>query len=278
LIFLLAAVVAMLGTHLTVVRPIRELDKFVDALSRGDFESRPPSQIHGVKEVRSLGEHFEAMARSLGQRQSQLIEALQQKELLLKEVNHRVKNSLQLVASLFGLQRATIKDPETRRQFEEAGRRINTVAQIHQRLYQDENVDRVAFDKFLSELCADLNAAAGGKQPLVCDAEPCHLPTDKVIPAALIANELITNAFKYSYPTGATGMIRVQCRQEIDSVVLSVSDDGVPLPAEFDPATSTGLGMKLMVGLAKQLRGTLEVLRQSPGKSFVLRVPLESGV
>jgi two-component sensor histidine kinase len=274
LIFLLAALVAILGTHLTVVRPIRELHKFADALSGGDFEA-PHSRIGGVEEVRSLGQHFEAMARSLGQRQSQLMEALQQKELLLKEVNHRVKNSLQLVASLFGLQRATIKDPETRRQFEEAGRRINTVAQIHQRLYQDEHVDRVAFDKFLQELCSDLNAAAGGKHSLVCDAEPCHLPTDQIIPAALIANELITNAFKYSYPAGAAGLIRVDCRRQGNAVVLSVSDDGAPLPEDFDPATSSGLGMKLMVGLAKQLRATLEVLPRSRGKSFVLRMPLE---
>jgi two-component sensor histidine kinase len=278
LIFLLAALVAILGTHLTVVRPIRELHKFADVLSRGEFQTHPHSQIGGVKEVRSLGKHFEAMSRSLEQRQSQLMEALQQKELLLKEVNHRVKNSLQLVASLFGLQRATIKDPEARRQFEEAGRRINTVAQIHQRLYQDENVERVALDKFLRDLCADLNATAGGKQSLVCDAAPCHLSTQQIIPVALITNELITNAFKYSYPTGARGMIRVTCRQEINSLVLSVSDDGVPLPEGFDPAASGGLGMKLMVGLAKQLRATLEVLRHSTGKSFVLRLPLEQVV
>jgi two-component sensor histidine kinase len=275
LIFMLAALVAIVGAHLTVVRPIRALHKISDAMSRGEFQSHHPSQVGGVKEVRLLGEHFEAMSRSLEQRESQLVEALQQKELLLKEVNHRVKNSLQLVASLFGLQRATIKDPEARRQFEEAGRRINTVAQIHQRLYQDENVERVSLDKFLEELCADLNAAAGGKPSVVCDAAPCHLPTEKVIPVALIANELITNAFKYSYPAGAAGLIRVTCKAESNVIVLSVSDDGAPLPDGFDPAASGGLGMRLMVGLAKQLRAKLEVLRRSPGKSFVLRVPLE---
>ena len=131
---------------------------------------------------------------------------------LLKEVNHRVKNSLQLVASLLGLQRARIKDPEARRQFDEAGRRINTVAKIHQRLYKDENVDRVAFDKFLQDLCDELNTAVGDghKVTVSCEASSCQLPTEDVIPLALIVNELVTNALKYSYPDG-DGAIRVSC-------------------------------------------------------------------
>ena len=226
-------------------------------------------------ELRALSDHFESMAAALRERQSQLLEALQQKEILLKEVNHRVKNSLQLVASLFGLQRASIKDPEARRQFELAGQRINTVAQIHQRLYQDENVDRVALDRFLKEMCADLQKMLGADSnlSLVCEAGPCHLPTEQVIPAALITNELITNAFKYSYPGEAGGVIRVLCEREDGAIVLTVSDDGAPLPENFDAAGSNGLGMKMIAALAKQLRAKIEVVRQPRGKAFVLRVP-----
>jgi two-component sensor histidine kinase len=275
-IFLLAAFVAVMGSHLTVVRPIRELQKFADALSRGDFQSRPPTDRGGAKELRALGMHFDAMRRSLEQRQAQLVEALQQKDVLLKEVNHRVKNSLQLVASLIGLQRASIKDPEARRQFEQAGRRINTVAQIHQRLYQDEHVDQVALDRFLKDLCADLQGVMGrdGTISFVCEATACQLPTEQVIPVALIVNELATNAVKYGYPGDIGGVIRVVCEQDSDCVTVTVSDDGAPLPDNFAPSESTGLGMKMITALARQLRATLDVVRRLDGKSFVLRVPV----
>jgi two-component sensor histidine kinase len=276
LVFLLAALLAILGVQLTVVKPLRELIGSVDSLARGDFNERNLIPLRGSKELRSLREHFAAMARALQERESQLFEALQQKDLLLKEVNHRIKNSLQLVASLFGLQRAHVRDPEARRQFDEAGRRINTVAQIHQRLYQDADVDRVSLDNFLREMCADLTNVAGGDRiSITCDVSPCHLPTQEVIPVALIVNELITNAFKYSYPDQAQGgLIRLSCSAVSDEIVLKVSDDGIALPEDFDPKKSDGLGMKMIAGLAKQLRTTLEVIRRPVGKTFILRIPI----
>jgi two-component sensor histidine kinase len=277
LVFLLAALLAIIGVQLAVVRPLRELRSSVDSLARGDFDGRPSTRLRGSKELRSLREQFEVMARALQERQSQLLEALQQKDVLLKEVNHRVKNSLQLVASLFGLQRAHVRDPEARRQFDEAGRRINTVAQIHQRLYQDANLEKVSLDNFLREMCTDLSNVLGNDKIFIsCDASPCHLPTQEVIPVALIVNELITNAFKYSYVEEAGGSIRVSCHPEVDGIVVKVSDDGAPLPDSFDPGKSNGLGMKMIAALAKQLRTTLDVVRHSTGKSFVLRVPVRN--
>ncbi len=278
LVFFLAALLAILGAHFAVVRPLRELTSSVGRLAQGDFDGRRSTRLHGIKELKSLRERFEAMARSLQERQSQLLEALQQKEILLKEVNHRVKNSLQLVASLFGLQRAHVRDPEARRQFDEAGRRINTVAQIHQRLYQDANLDRVSLDGFLREMCVDLMNVWGSEKILItCDVSPCHLPTQEVIPAALIVNELITNAFKYAYPDeGQGGLIRVSCHAHGNEIVLKVADDGTALRGDFDPLKSGGLGMKMIAALAKQLRTTLEVFRHPSGKTFVLRIPLGS--
>jgi two-component sensor histidine kinase len=275
LVFALAALLAILGAQFAVVRPLRELSGSVDRLAVGDFDSMPSTHLRGSPELRSVRSHFERMARSLQERQSQLLEALQHKEILLKEVNHRVKNSLQLVASLFGLQRAHVRDPEARRQFDEAGRRINTVAQIHQRLYQDANLDRVSLDSFLREMCADLTNVWGSEKiSITCDASPCHLPTQEVIPVALIVNELITNAFKYSYPEqGQNGVIRISCHEHGDEIVLKVSDDGIALRDDFDPLKSDGLGMKMIAALTKQLRTTLEVVRQPAGKTFVLRVP-----
>lgn len=274
-IFLLAAIIALLGGQLLFRRPLSALQSSVDALASGDFSARPSAEVRSSRELQSLAIHFEKMANALEERQTQLTRALQQKDLLLKEVNHRVKNSLQLVASLLGLQRARIKDPEARRQFDEAGRRINTVAKIHQRLYRDEDVDRVAFDKFLQELCDELNSAIGDghKATVICEASSCQLATEDVIPLALIVNELVTNALKYSYPEGG-GLIRVSCHPGAEGIELSVSDTGNKLADGFDPGKSSGLGMKMITALAKQLRATFNVTQESTGKSFTVRVPL----
>jgi two-component sensor histidine kinase len=275
LIFLLTAIIALIAGHLLFARPMRALQSSVDALASGDFSSKPSRQVRGSKELRSLAIHFEQMAKALEDRQTQLTKALHQKELLLKEVNHRVKNSLQMVASLLGLQRARIKDPEARRQFDEAGRRINTVAMIHQRLYRDEDVDQVAFDKFLEELCDELNSAVGddNKATVLCEASSCQLPTEDVIPLALIVNELVTNALKYSYPDNV-GVVRVTCHAQDQDLVLSVSDTGTKLSDDFDPAQSAGLGMKMITALTKQLRATFQLTQDAMGKSFVVRMPL----
>ena len=134
----------------------------------------------------------------------------------------------------------------------------------------------MALDRFLKELCADLQnmLGQGGKLSVLCEASACHLPTEQVIPVALIANELITNALKYSYTAEAGGVIRVICENEPGRVILTVSDEGHLLPESFDVAASHGLGMKMINALAKQLRATFEVVRRPKGKSFVLRVPV----
>lgn len=127
-------------------------------------------------------------------------QALEQKEVLLKEVNHRVKNSLQQVASLLNLQRNQIRDPQTRHHFEDAAQRITVVAQVHQRLYRDDRPDRVAFESFLNEFCSDLDRVFPERRIRIeCNTEPFFMRNDKVAPVALILNELIANAFKYSF-------------------------------------------------------------------------------
>ena len=108
---------------------------------------------------------------------------------------------------------------------------------------------------------------------LVCEAGACQLPTDQAVPLALVLNEIITNAFKYAYAEGASGEVRVSCHKAGDELVLSVSDDGVPLADNFDPTRSSGLGMRMITVLVKQLRASFEVVRHSKGKSFVLTVP-----
>jgi two-component sensor histidine kinase len=205
-----------------------------------------------------------------------LANALAHKDVLLKEVNHRVKNSLQLVASLLSLQRNQIRDPQTQLQFEDAARRINVVAQVHQRLYRGEQPDQVALDVFLKELCDDLDGVFPERNiKIVCDAQACSLSNERIIPVALIINELIANAFKYSYPNHAGGVVRVSCRNEPGAIVISVADDGVKLPEGFDPSAGDGLGMKIVSALARQLRAKLVVENHGVGKSFALHIPVD---
>jgi two-component sensor histidine kinase len=129
-------------------------------------------------------------------------------------------------------------------------------------------------------LCADLNSVLNpdGRITIVCKASPCHLPTQQIIPLALIANELITNAVKYGYAPHDQGVIRVSCEQSAEHIKLIVADDGVALPPDFDPTKLNGLGMRMIQALAQQLRAEFRVVTRQAGKSFELTVPvMESG-
>ena len=248
------------------------------AVALGEGRTLPP-MTSGITEFGIIDRAMASAATAVAERAaltSRLAQAVAQKDLLLKEVNHRVKNSLQLVASLLSLQRAQIDDPQTRAHFEDAARRINAVAQVHQRLYRDERPDEVAFDTFLKELCHDL-AKTGTQRniQIICEAQPCRLANDRLIPLSIILNELIANAFKYSFSDGS-GMIRVSASVERDDLVLNVTDNGQKLPEPFDPASSAGLGMKIVTALVRQLRATIDFRNLEVGKAIIIRMPIGS--
>lgn len=202
---------------------------------------------------------------------------LRHKDVLLKELNHRVKNSLQLVASLLALQSRTVPE-EAQEQLAEATNRINAVARVHQRLYQSATIDRVELGSYLREFCADLGTTLGATNRsvrLLVDVAQVELQTDRVIPLALIINELVTNAFKYAYPPPTAGTVRVESRLEADGWLrVTVGDNGVGLPVDFDAKASGGLGMRLINALARQLDARFEALRMPRGVAFQLRLPV----
>ncbi|WP_119461001.1 CheR family methyltransferase [Rhodospirillaceae bacterium SYSU D60014] len=204
---------------------------------------------------------------------------LHHKDVLLKELNHRIKNSLQLVASLLALQSRTVPK-EAQQQLAEATSRINAVARVHQRLYQRSEIDRVDFGAYLHEFCADLADTLGMANRAVhlrIEAEPVELPTDQVIPLALIINELITNAFKYAFPGDSIGTIAVESRLEADGTLqITVRDDGAGLPVNVADETG-GLGMKLINALAHQLDARFEILPGSRGAAFQIRLSVPQG-
>jgi PAS domain S-box-containing protein len=201
--------------------------------------------------------------------------ALEQQQMLLHEVNHRVKNSLQLVSSLLRLQARRIPDPAARRQLEDATTRISTIAHIHQRLYRDQDIKKIDFGAFLSELCADLQGTAS-RCTLEVSSPGFPVATDRAIPLALVVNELVTNAFKYAYPAESTGgRVSVSVALTGGEIAITVKDDGVGLPESFSVAGGGNLGMILIGSLLAQLSGRIEAGDNRPGACFEVTVPVD---
>lgn len=215
--------------------------------------------------VRMIGVAYDITARH---------DLLEHKEFMLHEVNHRVKNSLQLVSSLLNLQQSTLESAEMRSHLIEADRRILAIAKIHEHLYRGVGpANRIEFAGYLRDLCAELeDTVAGGRDiRIVVEAQPLELPTDQVISLALIVNELVTNAAKYAFEKRAAGRIAVSFAAGPEGLYrLVVGDDGCGLPDGFKVEESAGLGMKVAVGLVRGMGARLEVGAPDKGASFVI--------
>lgn len=208
--------------------------------------------------------------------QEALSSALEQKELLLGEINHRVKNSLQLASSLLQMQAGSGAPEEVRRALSEAGGRLITVARVHERLYHGAELQSVDLRDYLARLCDDLReSTAGGRSEIVTGIERLAVGADKAILVGLLVNELVTNALKHALPTGGHCEVRVECRRTAEGALLSVADNGRGLPEGFDVARSTSFGMRLVNAFASQLGGVLEVSSSPKGARFVLAFPAD---
>lgn len=203
--------------------------------------------------------------------------ALADKTILLREINHRVKNSLQLVSGLLNLQVATVDSEVARHHLRDAAHRIGAVARVHHRLYQTDRFHTIDFAVFLRELCADLAKATGGAiAEMRVDTDAIEIPNDQATPLGLVANELITNAIKHG---GATQpRVHVTLERGVDHFTLTVADEGPGLPEGFDPRQSRSLGMRIVTALVPQVSGTLDVLPTGRGAVFRVKVPLPAGI
>jgi PAS domain S-box-containing protein len=200
-----------------------------------------------------------------------LEQAVTDKTVLLREINHRVKNSLQLVSGLLNLQMASIDDNSAKAMLKDASDRIAAVARVHYRLYQSDRFSTLDFGAFLEELCEDLAEASGVS---VCnlrlEAEPLEIDIDHAAPLGLIANELITNAIKHRDVDPA--IITVSLVGEPDSYTLAVRDQGPGLPSGFDPTRSRTLGMRIVTALTRQIGARLDILPAEKGTTFRVTV------
>ncbi|EPR44670.1 signal transduction histidine kinase [Desulfovibrio sp. X2] len=193
--------------------------------------------------------------------EEQLRRSLEEKDILLREIHHRVKNNLQIISSLLNLQSGGIDDPGLQEIFAESRNRITTLALVHESIYRSHDLARVDFAAYLKNLASRLVASfqRGSRISLAVDAQALSLPMDKAIPCGLILNELITNAVRHAFVGRAGGSLRLRMRREQEQIVLSVSDDGVGMPEVADISEAKSLGLMLVRGLVEQLKGDVSI-------------------
>jgi PAS domain S-box-containing protein len=205
--------------------------------------------------------------------EEQIAAALQEKEVLLKEIHHRVKNNLQVICSLLDLQSDYIEDERTLQMLKDSRARVRSMALIHEKLYQAQDLTRVDFGEYIQNLAKSLfrsyrTQTAG--VTLKVNVADVLLDIDRAIPCGLIINEMVSNALKYGFPDGREGEICVELFSASGEFTLVVRDNGVGFPQDLDFRKTKTLGLKLVTTLAKQLRGTIE-LYSNGGTEFKLR-------
>ncbi|WP_137931877.1 histidine kinase dimerization/phosphoacceptor domain -containing protein [Mesorhizobium comanense] len=219
----------------------------------------------------------ERFEKAVQERTQELEAALEARTTLLHEVDHRVKNNLQMIASLILMQRRTIKDEAARQSLTTTLERIEALSTMHRRLYQSKDVGRLDVSDFARDLISDLLTASGRTHiNSKLDLEPVSISAEKATPVALIVNELVTNALKHAFseqPDGtATGNIGIRMSQPDGHLNIEVSDDGVGMAGTV---SETSFGMRLIKSLAKQLHAEIGWHDAAPGTKVVISIPNE---
>jgi PAS domain S-box-containing protein len=205
--------------------------------------------------------------------EEQIRTSLREKEVLLKEIHHRVKNNLQVVSSLLSLQVRGIGDEGARQAFRESQDRVLAMALIHEQLYQSKDLSDVRFGDYIRQLAAHLFRSyqvSASRIELKTDIEDVHLPVDTAVHCGLIINELVSNALKHAFPNGREGEIRIELKSDSGMVLLSVEDNGVGIPDTASYWSRGSLGLRLVKSLVRQLQGETEV-GTSRGASIRIR-------
>ena len=205
--------------------------------------------------------------------EEQLQASLQEKEALLKEVHHRVKNNLQLISSLLSLQAARIAEPAVAELFAESRNRVRSMALVHENLYRAGNFARISMATHIQNLCAHLTRAYGmncRRVELAIRIGDVELDLDRAVPCGLIVNELVSNALKHAFPDARAGRVCVELQPFGDQQhVLVVGDNGVGLPPDLDCHRADSLGLQLVDDLTQQLHGNIMVNRKG-GTTFTM--------
>jgi two-component sensor histidine kinase len=237
----------------------------VDSRSEGEFSANDISFLQGAANILGMAIYRQRAERNL-------TAALERHQILAKEVNHRINNSLQIVASMLHLQTTTTPSEEVRHALRDASSRIAAIARAHQRLYGGDRIGAVDLGASLTDICNDLGKAMPNCTLHVTAASGLQCAADTAIPVALVVNELITNSAKYAYPDGGCDVWLNVSRSD-GAIAIAVRDRGIGLPADFDIRSGKRLGMRLINALSTQVHADLQVRRLNPGTEFLLTIP-----
>lgn len=208
-------------------------------------------------------------SKEIEETNTKIDKALQQKETLLKEVHHRVKNNLQLIASLLNLQSSTIDDEEAKKAIEESKSRVQAIALMHKGLYQDENYSFVDLKSYVKEIIENQKALSNTEDRTVSfnvEIDPIHLNIDQSVPIGLILSELISNSIKHGFRQTETGKIELSIKKDLNNITLTYSDNGIGLPENFNIEDQESLGFTVISALSDQIDGQLTFESYSPFK------------
>jgi two-component sensor histidine kinase len=264
LTFALAFGAVTIATDRVVVRWIAYLQRIAALYARGRLSVRPVQADQMPPEIRELAETLEDMADAIVGRDASLRDSLAQKDALMREIHHRVKNNLQVISSLLNMQQRSLTDPAARAAMSDTRQRITALALIYRALYQGPDLKRVDLRPFLEELTAQLVTGEGLHGPAVrteLAVDALVIDPDRLAPLALFAVEAITNAQKHAFHARG-GVLKVSFIVRGEEAELEISDDG---QAPDDALVSSGVGRTLMTAFARQLRGHADLVRNPSG-------------
>ncbi len=240
----------------------------VDSRSDKKFEQHDLAFLQGAANILGMAIERERYERRLKA-------ALNRHQFLLKEMNHRVKNSLQMVSSMLNLQSRDVLNDELKEHLNQASYRVAAIAKVHEQLSHSSHIEHMDVGKYVEAICSDLDESVAHCEVYTDCEEGIKIETDRAISVALIVNELITNSAKYAYRDRAEGKVWVRVSlADNQHFAISVRDEGAGLPADFDPRKAKGLGMRIVSAFVSQLGAKLGVHALSPGTEFVLTIPL----
>jgi two-component sensor histidine kinase len=232
-----------------------------------------PCEINTKYYQRDGKGHVIAYVRDVSEQvayEEKIEQSLKEKSTLLAEVHHRVKNNLAVISGLLEMQTFNTEDKQVARKLKESQSRIQSIATVHEKLYQSESFSDITLDSYIQDLVSYISNTFGNENTNVHfekDIDPISLTVSQAIPCGLLLNELITNTYKHAFPEQNEGTIAISMHQKRNTAHLTVEDDGVGLPPDFDIEQSSSLGMTLISTLVQQLGGSLSI-QSAPSTRF----------
>jgi two-component sensor histidine kinase len=254
----------------SITGPLSLLTKASENIAAGDYSSQV--KIKQQDELGNLANSFNFMQKKINETQNHLKNSLNEKEILLKEIHHRVKNNLQIISSLLNLQTTFLKETESIQAIESSRNRIKSMAIVHEKLYQTEDFVQINFEDYIQELVRNLDnsyQAEVNNLTYKIETEQIFINIDTATSLGLIITELISNSVKHAFckDRGDNEIVIKGYFINDNCYKLIFSDNGCGLPQNYDIDDSDSLGLQLVTGLVKQIKGTIEV-GNSPGTSF----------